>query len=67
MRNGNIIEKLISNRNKRLVLILPMRNGNRYFLFLLFFVSFVLILPMRNGNPKKYDEVVYGLEFLSYL
>ena len=35
----------------RLVLILPMRNGNFFFLHCFyFFFFFVLILPMRNGN-----------------
>ena len=50
------------------VLILPMRNGNKYlFGGDIIPLHFVLILPMRNGNEKINEVTMTEKEFLSYL
>ncbi len=50
MRNGNIIPGELPGLNE-IVLILPMRNGNKLPTTIFAFSLFtVLILPMRNGN-----------------
>jgi len=45
-----------------IVLILPMRNGNRYLQPLLWLATHVLILPMRNGN--LYSNLIVITQFL---
>ncbi len=50
MRNGNVPKVVDGTKTYSIVLILPMRNGNRLAVDVDKKRNVVLILPMRNGN-----------------
>ena len=67
MRNGNELS-MNSMITTFIVLILPMRNGNRLLACQIDFTEeIVLILPMRNGNILELLWFVPNTAFLSYL